>query len=410
MSRLSRPPATVLRFYLYQASVSFGFFSPVFTLFLLHRGLDFTQIATLSTLYATVTVVGEIPTGYVGDRIGRRNSLLASSVFMTLTLVGFVVARSFLGLAALYVLWTLSLVFRSGSDDAWLYDALAADDALDEGHFARIRGRGSSVNQAVTVVTMLAGGVLYGIRPTLPFLASAVLNGASVLVLLSLPKNPQYAGGEDRDSLTVVEALPVIRRHLTRPPLRSFVLYVGLFFGTTVALDTYVQPIATGALGLPVSAMGPLYAGFTVVSAVAGYVAGDVERLLGVRGATLVVPAVVGVSFLLPLAAPALAFPMFFLMRGSRTLLAPIVNQYVNDHAESVGRATILSAASMVYALVRVPLYLAGGAVADRYSPVVAVGALGAVFLAGLAAVYLWEDPVADRSTGESAGTGASAE
>lgn len=404
MSRLTRPSTPVLKYYLYQASVSFGFFSPIFTLFLLHRGLDYTQIAALSTIYATLTVVGEIPTGYVGDRIGRRDSLLVSSALMTLSLVGFLFARSFLALAVLYVLWTLSLVFRSGSADAWLYDALADGGDTDERDFARVRGRGAAVNRGVTVLTMLAGGVLYSVRPTLPFLASAVLNGTSVAVLLTLPKNPQYAGDPDDDALTVLDAVPVIRRHLTRPPLRSFVLYVALFFGTVVAIDTYVQPIATRTLGLPVSTMGPLYAGFTLVSAVAGYAAGDVQRRLGVRGATLSVPVLVGVSLLLPLAAPVLAFPMFFLLRGSRTLLRPIVNQYLNDHAESAGRATILSAASMVYALVRLPLYLAGGVVADRFSPVVAVAALGAVFLLGLGAAAAWEDPVvAGSETGRTA-------
>jgi predicted MFS family arabinose efflux permease len=404
VSRLTRPPAPVLKFYLYQASISFGFFTPIFTLFLLHRGLDYTQIAALSSIYAALTVVGEIPTGYVGDRIGRRDSLLVSSAFMTLSLLGFLVARSFLALAVLYVLWTLSLVFRSGSADAWLYDALAADADVDETDFARVRGRGAAVNRGVTVLTMLAGGVLYSVRPTLPFLASAVLNGGSVAVLLTLPRNPQYTEQADDDALTVFDAVPVIRRHLTRPPLRSFVLYVALFFGTVAAIDTYVQPIATRTLGLPVSTMGPLYAGFTLASAVAGYAAGDVQRRLGVRGATLSVPVLVGVSLLLPLAAPAFAFPMFFLLRGSRTLLQPIVTQYLNDHAESAGRATILSAASMVYALVRLPLYLAGGVVADRFSPVVAVAALGAVLLLGLGAAATWEDPVVARSeTGRTA-------
>ncbi|UPV75488.1 MFS transporter [Halorussus limi] len=421
------PPSPVLKYYCYQATVSFGFFSPIFTLFLLDRGLDYTAIASLSVLYAVLTVGGEIPTGYVGDRLGRRASLLLSSAFMTLSILGFALVRSYVGLAVLYVLWTLSLVFRSGTGDAWLYDALAAgraseasgtsesrsDGGLDADRFAHVRGRGQSVNKAVTVVTMLAGGVLYSVRPTLPFVASAVLNGAGVVVLLTLPKNRQYldgdsdAGGDgaggatDDERLGTLAALAVLREQLTRPRLRWFVAYAALFFGVVAAADTYVQPISTETLGVPVASMGLLYAAFAGVSAVASYYAGAVQDRLGVRGAVLAIPLVLGVALVAPLLWPLLALPTFFVMKGSRSLLYPIVTQRVNDEVASVGRATVLSAASMAYALVKLPLYLLGGAVADATSALVAFGVLGGVFLAGIAAVRTFASPVGESEAGD---------
>ncbi|WP_238392086.1 MFS transporter [Halorussus amylolyticus] len=397
------------KYYVYQATVSFGFFSPVFTLFLLDRGLDYTAISTLSVVYAVLTVVGEIPSGYVADRIGRRNSLLLGSGFMTVSILGFAVVESYAGLTVLYVLWTLSLVFRSGSGDAWLYDTLEAE--LNENRFAHVRGRGESVRQAVTVVAMLAGGVLFSIDPRYPFLASGVLNGAGVVVLLTLPKNRQYVEGGDNgevgdgaenadaETFTVLEALPVLREQLTRPPLRWFVVYAALFFGVVEAVNTYVQPISTETLGVPVASMGLLYAAFTGVSAVASYYAGAVRGRFGVRGAVSVVPVVLGVSLLAPVVWSPLALPAFFVLRGSKSLLHPIVTQHVNDHVESVGRATVLSAVSMAYALVRVPLYLLGGAVADATAPLVAVGVLGAVFLAGIGAVRAFGSPVGRGAT-----------
>ncbi|WP_435177158.1 MFS transporter [Halorussus sp. AFM4] len=403
--RLPDPP--VLQYYCYQATVSFGFFSPIFTLFLLHRGLDYTAIASLSVLYAVLTVAGELPTGYVGDRLGRRDSLLLSSVFMTLSVLGFAVVGSYLGLAALYVLWTLSLVFRSGTGDAWLYDTLDSELAADR--FAHVRGRGESVNRAVTVLTMLAGGVLYSLDPVYPFLASGALNGAGVLVLLTFPRNRQYAtdvssADGDRDTFTVRDALPVLREQLTRPRLRWFVAYAALFFGAVAAVDTYVQPVSTRTLGVPVASMGLLYAGFAGASAVAGYYAGAVRDRLGVGGAVLAVPVVLGVALVAPLAWPLLAFPAFFVLKGSRSLLHPIVTQHLNDEVGSVGRATVLSAASMAYALVKLPLYLLGGAVADATSALVAVGALGAVFLAAVAAVRAVASPVCGRESEPASG------
>ena len=389
---MDRTGSTILKYYLYQASVSFGFFTPIFTLFLLYRGLSYTQIALLSTIYAVVTILGEIPTGYIGDRIGRRNCLIAGSVFMTLSIVGFAFAESFLTLSGLYVLWAFSLMFRSGSADAWLYETL--EDEIGGEYFTRIRGRATSVNSVVTIVTIFAGSVLYSINPELPFLASGLLNTAGIPVLLSLPKNKQYTDTETQDTFTIIDALPVIREYLTHPPLRSFVLYMALIFGTVLVSNEYIQPIATFELGVPISALGPLYAGFTALSAIASYYAGEIRDHVGVRRIALVVPCVVIAFLLAPVFAPVLAFPMFFVIKSSNTVMHPIATHYINDHAESVGRATILSAASMVYAAIKLPLYLVGGVVADAFSPIIAVATLGGICLIGIIVVSLWETPV----------------
>lgn len=47
------------------------------------------------------TVLGEIPTGYIGNRVGRRNSLVFGTALIAATLVGISFAGSFLTLAML---------------------------------------------------------------------------------------------------------------------------------------------------------------------------------------------------------------------------------------------------------------------------------------------------------------------
>src|SRR6056297_630824 len=120
----SLPSASVLKYYLYKATKAVEFYRPIMYLFFLAQGLNFTQIAILEAIYNLTTVFGEIPTGYVGDRVGRRNSLLIGTALISLTLVGIGLAGSFLSLAVLYVLWSAGYNFRSGSTDAWLYDTL----------------------------------------------------------------------------------------------------------------------------------------------------------------------------------------------------------------------------------------------------------------------------------------------
>ncbi|WP_327053215.1 MFS transporter [Halomicrococcus gelatinilyticus] len=424
------------KYYCFQATRSVGFISPIFTLFVL-RDVSFTQYGTLSALSAALVVLGEVPTGYVGDRYGRRTSLALSVVFTVLSLAGFVVAQSYWPYVLFYVLWALALAFASGSADAWLYEVL--DEHFDADDFVRVRGRGASVMRWTSVATMIGGGALYAVDPRYPFVASLALNGLGLAVLFTLPSTRRRAnddrsagdpadgpgiddatrdpGADDADAdadghITLLETLPLVRRQFTARPLRPFVVYVGLFFAVTTAADAYIQPVTeelfratlesatVAGHSLPLGVvLGVLYAGFTAVSAVASYFAGDVEAALGLWGALLVVPAVTAVTLVLPRLAIVAALPMFVALRGSKALLLPIVNGHLNDHVGSAGRATTLSAFSMLWRLLRVPMVLAAGVVADAVTETAAVAMLGVVFLVGASVTWLVDSPVGRSTT-----------
>jgi MFS family permease len=143
----------VLRYYLYKATRAVELYRPIMYLYFLSVGLSFTQIAIMEAAYNLTTVIAEVPTGYVGDLIGRRLSLVVGTAIIAATLVGIAVSETFPALLTLYVLWSVGYAFRSGSEDAWLYDSL-----VGEREFAAVRGRGESVALAVGVGGAVAGG------------------------------------------------------------------------------------------------------------------------------------------------------------------------------------------------------------------------------------------------------------
>jgi MFS family permease len=398
----------VLRYYLYRAVGGPGFIAPIYVLYLLSSGLTYAEIGAIGSIQGAVVLAGEIPTGWVGDRIGRRNSLLVAQVLLTASALGMIVAGGFPAFAFSFALLSFAMTFVSGSADAWLYDIL--EEYLDEDRYTHVRGRGGAVGQWVTAVTMIAGSLLYVVEPLYPFIAVLVMRVLTFAVVLSLPKTARYADDRETDGdderLTIIDALPVIRQKLTEPPLRSFVAYTALFIGLSMPANVYVQPITIDALesnvgsvlaavGIPEAAsLGILYAAFTAVSAIASDRASDLEAGLGVRKALLVVPVLTAVTMVLPALLPMLAFPMFFVLRASRSVLRPISGQYLNDRIESVGRATVLSAVSMVYSLARIPTTLASGVAADWFSPLVAVAALGGTFLVVGLGLFAWRPPV----------------
>lgn len=402
----------VLKYYLYRATGGPGFMSAVYILYLLAHGLTFAEIGTIGAVQSAIVVTGELPSGYIGDRIGRRNSLLIGQLLYTASAVGLIFGNGFLAFVLAFSLLSFGQTFVSGSGDAWLYDTLKEN--LDQDRYTHVRGRGSAVGQWVTAVMMILGGFLYVMGHVYPFVALLMMRLVTALVVLSMPKNSQYADDADTDEdtgdLTVVEALPIIREQLAQPPLRSFVAYMALFLAVTMTVTAYIQPITVDALranagsllsslGVPEAAtLGILYAAFTATSAIASDRASDIEAALGIRKAMLVVPVLTGVLLVVPVFAPIVAFPMFFGLKASQSVLRPISGQYLNDNVESLGRATMLSAVSMVYALARIPFAVGSGVVADVFSPLIAVAALGATFLTVGGSMFLLWPPVKRRS------------
>lgn len=404
--------AGVLRYYAYKATSAVELYRPTMYLYFLSVGLSFTQIAVLEAAYNVTTVLAEVPTGYVGDRIGRRNSLIVGTVIIAVTLLGIALAGSFPALLALYVCWSVGYTFRSGTEDAWLYDSLTGDGAAS---FTAVRGRGQSVALAVGVVGSVVGGALAARDLALPFLAAAAVTAVGVPVLLTVDDRPHRrpdAGGGDEPSgagspvLTPRRALAAVRAALADRRVRAFVVYhYVLFSAATYLLFILLQPrleTLAPTLGLASARVEPLlgwyYAAIALVSAAATFGAEPVRERVGLRTWFLVVPPLVGLVLVVQWWVPLLAVPGFVLVRALGETTGIFAAQFVNDRVASLGRATVLSAMAMVSGLTVVPFQLGGGVVSDVADPGLALAAVGGVLLVGAGVVLLVADPLPRRS------------
>jgi MFS family permease len=392
-------PGSVLKYYLYRSTKAVEFYRPIMYLYFLAQGLSFTQIAVLEVIYNLTTVFGEIPTGYVGDRVGRRNSLLAGTVLITATLFGIGLAESFYTFAALYVVWSTGYNFRSGSEDAWLYDTLTDDLSADE--FAHVRGRGESVSLAVGAGAAIVGGYLGRVDLSYPWFVAAVITGIGVVVLLTMSEPETYERTETAQ-LSLSRSIGIVRDALSRRDLRAFVLYYYvLYAAATYLVFVFLQPIfETVVVDLGVSParveslLGWFYAGYSLLGAVLSYHTGTIRERIGLRTWFLALPFVVGAALIGMYLVPVLALPTFLLARGLSDVTRSFAGQYVNDRVETLGRATVLSAMAMVSGLAVVPFQLGSGVVSDSVSPLFAMALAGVALVAGSGAILLWESPV----------------
>ncbi|UVE50861.1 MFS transporter [Haloferax larsenii] len=406
----------ISKYYLYKATTSPGFMFPVYTLLLLSRDLTFVQIGITGTATALAKILGEVPTGYIGDRVGRRNSLVISQLLFASVPAGLVFAERFPVFVAIFATLGLAETFQSGSGDAWLYDTLLEE--ADAESFTSVRGRAGALRKFVGSVTMVLGGVLYAVNQIYPFVAAACMSALGALVLVTLPPNRHLEG----ETLSPTSALSAARTQLLSIPLRSFVLFVGLLFAAIRATEEFIQPATAGAIEATVSSLtiagqplpdsavlGVMYASFTLVSAVASDSAGSLSSRLGTKGVLALVSSAMVVSMLIPTLVPAVVIPTFFVLQASKSIMRPIANQYINDRTDSFGRATVLSAFSLLFGLLTVPFMLIGGVVADRTSAIVAVAGIGGVYLLSSLCSVVWESPVVGATEQSESGAASAA-
>ncbi|WP_266078411.1 hypothetical protein [Haladaptatus caseinilyticus] len=115
---------------------------------------------------------------------------------------------------------------------------------------------------------------------------------------------------------------------------------------------------------------------------------------LGLRRWFVSIPPPLGALLALLWFVPIAAIPAFFAVSAVDNVTRPLAGQYVNDLTLSVGRATVLSSASMVYSLVTIPFAVGSGVVADSIGPVRALAVLGGLLAVGSLTLQLWESPV----------------
>lgn len=381
------PPSFVLKYYLYTAIKSARFSVAVWVVYLTSEGISFSQIGFLDGIYSVAIIAFEIPTGYIGDRLGRRNSIVVSLLLSAAGSIGFALTGSFLTFASLYIGLAVGQTFRSGTASAWLYDVL--DERLDGDQFAHVRGRGKAFGYVVGGAAAVVGGYLGELSLAYPWILEGVVMLFAVPVVLSLPETDTTG---DQTDFRLPDAIPVIRDHLPTRPLRSFVLYTGVVSGVLGTINFFVQPVSLDA-GFTPGTLGWLFAGFTIVSAAVSYNTGRIKERFGVAQWFRVAPMVLGVGFGLLYWLPAAVVPLFFLHKIVRGVGGSLRGQFVNDRTGSFGRATVLSAISMVTALLVLPFEVGGGMLADEIGAVPTMAVLGGVLVVVLLIITVVEDP-----------------
>lgn len=248
---------------------------PVVVPFLQQYDLRMEQIYQLQTVFALCIVLFEVPSGYLADLFGRRNSLIAAGVFHGLAFTVLAASQSFAGFVAFEILAALGQSLFSGSDVALLYDTEAA---LGEPEgTTRLLGKKLFWAQVGETVAAPLGGALALAGLWWPAFVNAGVAWLPLLVAVTLIEPARARVGRQHKE-NFRKLLRVIFR--TTPVLRrTFITLVAYGLATLIAVWAFQG--YWRSLQIPLVVFGLCWAAYNLIVAITGHYAQRVEARLG---------------------------------------------------------------------------------------------------------------------------------
>ncbi|MDV7243024.1 MULTISPECIES: MFS transporter [Rhodococcus] len=363
------------------------------------HGLSVGQISSLLVIWSVVSFVAEVPSGAWADTVSRRGLLVFASALYTAGFTVWVVAPSYAGFAAGFVLWGISGAIQSGTFEALLYDELASQGKSES--FARLLGYANSGAMASNLVATLTAAPLFVLGGyTLvgwASVAATVVHGGFALLLPAAPRaadadeTREVAGGRGLLSRYAGMLRAGVGEVSHDTVLRRGVVLSSVLVGF-LAFDEYFGLLARD--GGTATAAVPLLVAITVAGQVVGTaVAG---RTASMRAVTM--SRVVAVGAVLLCAGALLGGVAGFAAIGVGYGIlgnAMIVSEArVQDAITGPARATVTSVSGLFGEITALLIYVGFAVGSTWFSVTTLVAALAVPVLLSAVLVRRWLPPV----------------
>jgi len=361
------------------------FFDAFFILFLVEKGLPYTEIGILYAVREIVINVLEVPSGFVADVYGRKNALLGSFLSYIISFAIFYVSGSFAFFLAAFIFFGIGDAFRSGTHKAMIMDYLRMNKW--EQYKIDYYGHTRSWSQMGSALSSLIAGLLvfYTGNYTNIFLYSIVPYLVNFGLILSYPAELNYSrqghntGGKldvtesFKSFYTVLKHKSVIRilntSALHSAYLKAVKEYIqllmvnvivlipfltsygsekknGIFIGI-IYFVIYLLTSRAAALSARVAVKNKLNIAF--ITLMIGFAAGTLSGLFYIGDIQI---------------AALISFVGIFMIENMRK---PILTGLISDEVPNEILASVISAESLLQSFMTAGIALVFGLIADRF-------------------------------------------
>jgi len=359
--------ANIWKLYVIKASKWMMLFMPTIYLFFQENGMDIQDIMILQAIYSVTVAAIEIPSGYVADVLGRKNSMIVGTAFGFFGIVVYAFSFGFWGFLPAALCLGIGQSFVSGSDTALMYDSLK--EMNREKDFIKLEGRTISMGNFAEAVAFIIGGFLadFTLRTPFYFQIGIAFIGVLIAFLLVEPNTVKMKDGKTKPWRNMKNIIRFSLQENTR--LRYYILYSAVIGATTLCMAWFAQPYFQ-TIGIEDGIyFGIIGAGLNFAVAITAFYAHQIENRFKTNSILILLLVVlIACYFIISQVATywgLAALVVFYFTRGIAT---PILRDYMNRETPSEMRATVMSIRSFIIRLLFASLSPFLGYYADVYS------------------------------------------
>jgi len=322
---------------------------PVTVLFFKENNLTGQQIFILTSCYSLAVVVFEVPSGYLADLWGRKNSIVAGLALATLGNFFFLLPGFWFFLVA-EVLMGIGASFISGCDSALFYDSLQIMEKEDQ--FKKLIGKYRSYGNFSEAAAGLVGGFLasYAVVLTVYGRVIVLILGFITAFFLTEPERKVLDTTKGR----IRTLLKVVKYSLVDDKTVKWLIFFSCVLGAVTLNIAWFSQFFFKHINL-----APIYFGvvWAIIQAASGIYAQLGHRYVNWMGKHRAMISLLffifvgywGLSFS-PNIFVGVAFVLIcFFIRGVNL---PVLGYYLHQQVDSDRRATVISVKSLMVRLV----------------------------------------------------------
>lgn len=342
-------------------------FMPTIYLFFKENGMGLYDIMILQAIYSITIALIEIPSGYVADVLGRKNSMIVGTGFGLLGIIIYSITFGFWGFLPAALCLGIGQSFVSGSDTALMYDSLK--ELNREKDFIKLEGRTISMGNFAEAFAFIIGGFLadFTLRTPFYFQIGIAFIGFFIAILLTESQTKKLVNGVSHPWNNIKN---IIRFSLIENKLLCYYIFYSAVIGAcTLTMAWFVQPYFI-VIGIKNKFyFGLIGAGLNIAVALTSFYAHQIEKIFNTK--LLLVSMLIlltGCYVLISQIISYWSFIALIIFYFTRGIATPILRDYMNRETPSEMRATVMSIRSFIIRAIFSSLAPMLGYFADLYS------------------------------------------
>ncbi len=367
------------------------FFDAFLMLFLLEKGMSYSEIGIMYAVKEIALNLLEIPSGIFADTWGRKRTLAGSFVFYIISFSVFYFSNSFVLFLLAFALFGVGDAFRTGTHKGMMMDYLKMNNWSE--HKTMYYGHTRAWSQRGLAISSLIGGLIVFQQGNFEviFLYSIIPYLLNLLLLLSYPGKLNYsrAQNEQRSWSDMKTTFADFWKMVKRPAVFALITNTAAHSAFQKAIKDYIQPVMVAAIAvLPFLTsleekqregifIGIIYFVIYLLTSRASSMAGLVQKKALKPSAIITLLTGIIAGLLCGILYgfeywwwSLLFFTMVYLVENFRK---PIMTGLVADEVPNEILASVLSAQSQLKTVITVLIALVIGFVADLWGVGVAI-------------------------------------